>query len=379
MLAILCDLDGTLCDLRHREHHVADPDNKDWDAFFAAMGEDTLVEPVAAILHAFADREDMRGAQDAVQEIGRETLDGWIADIEALPGRPTDHAAILSAHDLAWNLGKLLAPPLGGTWMERLKNDIPSTAYHIVIVTARPDVGENRRITEDWLQRHGIPYEAMYMRAAEDRRPDEIVKADLLAAILDHGYEPAFVLDDNQQVVEFWRSFGLICLQVAPTETRKRSQGEVLLDILVGPSGSGKSTYAAANYKPHQIVSLDTIRKNQFGDQEMGHRPEELAWAARYARDLIAANVKNGVVTCFDATNLKAKDRASVLRTVPPGALARFLLFQRRYEDKIATRGWRSEELISKHHRAFEKELPCLKAADDLGNVIVVDKREWKS
>lgn len=41
--AIICDLDGTLCDVEHRRHFVRVPDGtkKDWGGFFRAMVDDT--------------------------------------------------------------------------------------------------------------------------------------------------------------------------------------------------------------------------------------------------------------------------------------------------------------------------------------------------
>lgn len=38
--SIVIDLDGTLTDLTHRLHHIKDKESKDWDAFFAACGDD---------------------------------------------------------------------------------------------------------------------------------------------------------------------------------------------------------------------------------------------------------------------------------------------------------------------------------------------------
>ena len=42
---VLCDLDGTLCDIRHRLHHVKG-ETKDWKAFFAGIPEDALNDNV---------------------------------------------------------------------------------------------------------------------------------------------------------------------------------------------------------------------------------------------------------------------------------------------------------------------------------------------
>ena len=48
---IVFDLDGTLADDSHRQHHITG-DVRDWDAYFAACGDDALIKPVAAIYQA---------------------------------------------------------------------------------------------------------------------------------------------------------------------------------------------------------------------------------------------------------------------------------------------------------------------------------------
>jgi predicted kinase len=50
--AILCDLDGTLCEIGHRLHFVQDG-ARDWDAFFDAIPFDDLCDPIAEILTGF--------------------------------------------------------------------------------------------------------------------------------------------------------------------------------------------------------------------------------------------------------------------------------------------------------------------------------------
>lgn len=50
--AIICDLDGTLCEITHRLHHVTNGGH-DWEAFFAGIPDDDLCVPVAEILSAF--------------------------------------------------------------------------------------------------------------------------------------------------------------------------------------------------------------------------------------------------------------------------------------------------------------------------------------
>ena len=50
---IVCDLDGTLCDVEHRRHFVERPHGvrKDWDAFFAGALDDKVIKPVLDLLY----------------------------------------------------------------------------------------------------------------------------------------------------------------------------------------------------------------------------------------------------------------------------------------------------------------------------------------
>lgn len=50
--SFICDLDGTLCDTSHRQHLV---EAKKWDAFYSAMDQDKLNDPIAAIVRNMSD------------------------------------------------------------------------------------------------------------------------------------------------------------------------------------------------------------------------------------------------------------------------------------------------------------------------------------
>ncbi|MFF3178654.1 polynucleotide kinase [Rhodococcus pyridinivorans] len=83
----------------------------------------------------------------------------------------------------------------------------------IVLLSGRD--GVCRPETEEWLARHDIPYDELYMRPAGDNRKDSIVKAELFDRHIRHRYRIIAVLDDRDQVVRMWRRMGLVCFQVA--------------------------------------------------------------------------------------------------------------------------------------------------------------------
>jgi uncharacterized HAD superfamily protein len=140
--AIIVDLDGTLCDVEHRVHHVQGP-NKDWLQFNQLLVHDALND--------------------------------WCFElIEAMVARN----------------------------------------YKIIFVTGR---GESNRLpTEEWLTRHSVAYEHLYMRALLDQREDADVKEDIYLQFIEPKYHISFVLDDRQSVVDRWRELKLVCLQCAP-------------------------------------------------------------------------------------------------------------------------------------------------------------------
>lgn len=83
----------------------------------------------------------------------------------------------------------------------------------IIIISGRTD--DCRFQTERWLEKHGVKYNALYMRKTGDYRKDSIIKEELYGENIANKYNVRFVLDDRQQVVDMWRSLGLTVFQVA--------------------------------------------------------------------------------------------------------------------------------------------------------------------
>ena len=77
----------------------------------------------------------------------------------------------------------------------------------VVIVTAREERYE--RATKDFLERHRIPYRALYMRPWGDRRRDTVVKADILQRLIGDGFEPIRAIEDRLDIAEVWAAHGI--------------------------------------------------------------------------------------------------------------------------------------------------------------------------
>lgn len=83
----------------------------------------------------------------------------------------------------------------------------------VVVCSGRTD--DAREKTAQWLARHGIEFEALYMRKVGDLRKDAVVKEEIYRDRIEGRYNVKFVLDDRRQVVALWRSLGLTVFQVA--------------------------------------------------------------------------------------------------------------------------------------------------------------------
>lgn len=138
---IICDLDGTLCDVEHRRHHVRKPtgEKKNWAAFFA--------------------------------DIPKDPINQWCSDI-------------------IFNFSE--------------------QGIQTVFCSGRDD--NQRKMTVEWLERHGFKTQSLYMRDRHDSRQDSIVKENILDFELLTRYVPYFMIDDRKQVVDMWRRRGFVCL-----------------------------------------------------------------------------------------------------------------------------------------------------------------------
>lgn len=86
-----------------------------------------------------------------------------------------------------------------------------SSGYRIVLLTGRRE--STRQLTRMWLRFYGIEFDHLLMRPDDDLRHDTIVKPEVLK---EAGFTPYVVFEDRNSMVEYWRSNGVPCFQVAP-------------------------------------------------------------------------------------------------------------------------------------------------------------------
>lgn len=96
------------------------------------------------------------------------------------------------------------------------------TGHNIIFMSGRMD--DCREGTDGWLRKYVLDeFRGLYMRASGDFRPDFEVKRELYETHVAPFCDVQACFDDNEPVVDLWRSLGLTCLQVAPGPKKKVS------------------------------------------------------------------------------------------------------------------------------------------------------------
>ena len=201
---IICDIDGTIANVQHRLHFIKNPDGtmkpyaeRDWDSFNAACVDDTPYEDVIDVLHSLVVGQRVvphRGVERiACQEIERK--------VHFFSGRNES----VRTQTVQW-LEKHLPITADWSYDDEVRND--------------PNYNPDFPISATW-------YEHLHMRSEGDRRPDTIVKLEMLQAQLFCKEEVLCILDDRQSVVDMWRENGFRVMQVDAWGEEGRGQDEL--------------------------------------------------------------------------------------------------------------------------------------------------------
>ena len=141
-----------------------------------------------------------------MNEIAIFDIDGTLADIS---GR--EHH--VRQHPKNWNaFFQGMAADQASTSIVRLCNILYDAGVYIILCSGRNE--RHRAETEKWMEREGVRYHEMRLRADNDMRSDVKAKREMLQG-LDKS-KILFVVEDRSRVVDMWRSEGLTCLQCAP-------------------------------------------------------------------------------------------------------------------------------------------------------------------
>ena len=136
-------------------------------------------------------------------------LDGTICNIEHRRG----YVATKPKNWAAFNAGIVNDTPHEDiVWLAKTFY-LDDNFFRVILCSGRGE--EQRKVTERQMDSFGVRYAQLYMRPANDHRPDYIVKVELLQQIRTEFGEPSYWFDDRNQVVQAIREQGVRVLQVA--------------------------------------------------------------------------------------------------------------------------------------------------------------------
>src|SRR3990167_1369307 len=251
----------------------------------------------------------------------------------------------------------------------------------IIIVSGRPD--SHKQQTINWLDKNQIQFHELHMRKFGEYRQDYIIKQEILQDIRER-YHIWFVVDDRQQVVDMWRAEGLTCLQSAPWKEAKpillpNQIGQTKLIVLIGPSGSGKSTYLRNHsFNSSTIISSDDIRLSLNNgvyvyDATMNYKIHEIA------HELINVRLKHGLLTVSDRTNLHRRHRVSLLKLLPEGLKAEYIVFDTTLEKCLSRQvgenrvaGQVPDDGVKRQYETFKQNWPYIIDGDGFKDTVKV-------
>jgi predicted kinase len=89
--------------------------------------------------------------------------------------------------------------------------------WAVIITSGRND--KFKKVTKEWLDSYGVPYDFLYMRPDKDFRKDSIYKKEVYENHIKNKFNVQFVIDDRPQVVKAWRELGLFVFDVNQSGT----------------------------------------------------------------------------------------------------------------------------------------------------------------
>ena len=102
------------------------------------------------------------------------------------------------------------------THIWQLVNQYDINNYEIIIFTGRD--GCCLKDTKNWLAKHHIRYDNIFIRPKGDNRPDYIVKKEMYEVNIKDKYNVTLVIDDRPQVIREWRRLGLPVINANPCD-----------------------------------------------------------------------------------------------------------------------------------------------------------------
>lgn len=79
----------------------------------------------------------------------------------------------------------------------------------ILITSGRAATPAIRTATREWLEKHNVPYDFLFMRSGKDFREDSVVKEEIYRVWIEPHFDVIRVWDDRPQVCDMWERIGL--------------------------------------------------------------------------------------------------------------------------------------------------------------------------
>lgn len=134
-------------------------------------------------------------------------FDGTLCDVTGalvlMPAAEVRESRILTDWD-PYHEATLDCPP--HPWVHALARIEAEMGHAVIVATARD--ARWREVTSAWLDRYPIPHTELLTRRAGDRRPDAVIKAEILADLRTR-YDVRLAVDDRPSVAEMWKAAGI--------------------------------------------------------------------------------------------------------------------------------------------------------------------------
>jgi predicted kinase len=175
-------------------------------------------------------KRDLQRPRSVGESVIRDTFHKWIkVPVEAKPYDPSLPMAVIV--DIDGTLAHMGDKRKPYDWHKVGLDDIDAGVAHLVdaigmmkyakvfLFSGRDEVC--RKETEEWLERHDIEYDGLFMRrsnhldAKGGQVKDTLVKREMYENVIEDQYNVLFVVDDRPSVCRMWRDeLGLRVLQV---------------------------------------------------------------------------------------------------------------------------------------------------------------------
>lgn len=76
--------------------------------------------------------------------------------------------------------------------------------------------GDRRRMfqLEDWIWKHRLPIDLLFMRTGGDTRRDSVIKEEILVNQILPYYNVVMAVDDREEVCLVWERYGILVIRV---------------------------------------------------------------------------------------------------------------------------------------------------------------------